>query len=69
MLGTNGIDLVKSMSSEMIQWIRDTTQLWIANKGAGSVTTESEALEGQDKYDQKLKGYYDSKVEALEREL
>jgi len=37
-----GTEVVKSMPYEMTEWIRDTTSLWIKNKGAGSTTTEEE---------------------------
>jgi len=29
----------------MLDWARDTTTLWIKNKGAGHTTTESDVLE------------------------
>jgi len=42
MLGAPGAEVVKSMPYEMAEWIRDTTSLWVKNKGAGSTTTEEE---------------------------
>lgn len=54
------------MPYEMIEWIRDSTVLWIKNKGSGSATTEAE-IKGAGKADetQKLKQYYDSVIKEL----
>lgn len=41
-MGIPGEAFVKSMSYEMGEWIKDTTLLWIKNKGAGHTTTEWE---------------------------
>jgi len=38
------MDVAVTMPIEMLDWIRDTTTLWIKNKGAGHTTTESEVL-------------------------
>ena len=48
------------MPSEMIEWIKDSTILWVKNKGAGNSTTESEIMnaEGEDKM-QMMKEYYE----------
>lgn len=57
------------MPYEMSEWIRDSTSLWIKNKGAGSSTTEEE-IQGQNQNDEmtKLKEYYEEKIAALEKE-
>ena len=44
-LGVSGDDFATSMSYEMGQWIKDTSILWIKNKGAGNTTTEYAILE------------------------
>lgn len=38
----DGERVIGSMPVEMIEWIKDTTILWIKNKGAGNSTTEAE---------------------------
>ena len=44
-LGISGDEFTASMSYEMGEWIKDTSILWIKNKGAGNTTTEYEVLE------------------------
>jgi len=41
-MGITGQQFVESMSYEMGNWIKDTSLLWIKNKGAGQTTTEGE---------------------------
>ena len=41
-MGMSGMQFANSMSYEMGQWIKDTSLLWIKNKGAGSTTTEAQ---------------------------
>lgn len=41
-LNNKGKEFVKSMPYEMIEWIKDSTILWVKNKGAGNSTTEFE---------------------------
>jgi hypothetical protein len=41
-MGITGEAFVQSMSYEMALWIKDTSLLWIKNKGAGQSTTEAE---------------------------
>jgi hypothetical protein len=43
-MGISGDTFVSSMSYEMGEWIKDTSILWIKNKGAGNTTTEAEIL-------------------------
>ena len=43
-MGITGDEFVSSMSYEMGEWIKDTSILWIKNKGAGNTTTEAEIL-------------------------
>lgn len=45
LLGTLGTDVSVTMPIEMIEWIKDTTILWIKNKGAGHTTTEAAVIE------------------------
>jgi hypothetical protein len=45
LLGVIGTDVTVTMPIEMIEWIKDTTVLWIKNKGAGHTTTEAAVLE------------------------
>jgi hypothetical protein len=41
-MGISGQNFVDTMSFEMGQWIKDTTLLWVKNKGAGEKTNEDE---------------------------
>ena len=41
-MGVSGQNFVDTMSFEMGQWIKDTTLLWVKNKGAGEKTNEDE---------------------------
>jgi len=41
-LEISGADFAATMSFELSEWIKDTTLLWIKNKGAGQTTTEAE---------------------------
>lgn len=42
LLMISGQDFAENMSFELGQWIKDSTLLWIKNRGAGSPTTEAE---------------------------
>ena len=44
MNGAYGPDIVDVMPSEMHQWIKDTTILWVKNKGAGNTVTEEDII-------------------------
>ena len=44
-MGITGDEFVSTMSYEMTKWIKDTTLLWIKNKGSGQTTTEHEIKE------------------------
>ena len=48
-MGISGEQFVASMSYEMGEWIKDTSILWIKNKGAGNMTTEAEVIKLQEK--------------------
>ena len=37
-IGISGEDFANNMSFELSEWIKDTTLLWIKNKGAGQTT-------------------------------
>ena len=41
-MGIPGPVFVETMSYEMGEWIKDTSLLWIKNRGAGQTTTEAE---------------------------
>lgn len=43
-LKTYGPDVIGGMPSEMHQWIKDSTVLWIKNKGSGNVVTENDII-------------------------
>ena len=45
LMGAYGQDIAGAMPIEMINWIKDTTILWIKNKGAGNTTTEAAVIE------------------------
>ena len=66
LMKADGEKVVETMPYEMIEWIRDSTVLWIKNKGSGSPTTEAE-IKGAGKADEKakLKQYYESKIKEL----
>jgi hypothetical protein len=56
------------MSYEMNNWIKDTSLLWIKNKGGGVTTTEAEVetLRAEDRHERELKNlaqYYEEKLE------
>ncbi len=48
-MGISGEQFVSTMSYEMGNWIKDTSILWIKNKGAGNTTTEAEVIKIQEK--------------------
>jgi hypothetical protein len=41
-LNISGRNFAEDMSFELTEWIKDSTLLWIKNKGAGQTTTEAE---------------------------
>ena len=45
LLNAYGADVAVSMPIEMVEWIKDSTILWIKNKGAGPSTNEATVLE------------------------
>ena len=67
-MGIKGEQFVDSMSYEMKNWIKDTTVLWIKNKGGGQTTTAAEIkkLRQEDRHERELKNlaqYYEEKLE------
>ena len=67
-MGIEGKDFVQTMSFEMSNWIKDTSLLWIKNKGAGQTTTEQElnsiTIEDQHERDKKkIIQMYEEKLE------
>jgi len=66
-IGISGKDFVDNMSYELSEWIKDTTLLWIKNKGAGQTTTEAEVkkIEEMNQHQQivdELKSMYQKKM-------
>lgn len=62
-----GADIAVGMPLEMIQWIRDSTLLWVKNKGAGNTTTEAAVVEASQVFKLKreiseMRDYYDKQV-------
>jgi len=56
-VGITGEQFVDSMSFELRQWIKDTSLLWIKNKGGGQTTTEAEVntMRQEDRHQRELK--------------
>lgn len=55
------------MPIEMIEWIKDSTILWVKNKGAGHTTTEKAVIESTKVFKLKkeiseMRDYYDKQV-------
>jgi len=68
-MNAKGEQLVEQMPVQMTDWIRDSSLLWIKNKGAGSPTTE----EAQNSKDSKaqlkaLRDKYEKKIAEMEKE-
>lgn len=56
LLNQYGADIAVQMPIEMIDWIKDSTRLWVRDGGAGHTTNEATVIE-------------ESKIHRLEREL
>jgi hypothetical protein len=74
MLGAYGPDVVGGMPTEMHQWIKDTTILWIKNKGAGNAITENDIINDANTINNRnsikeVKSYYDEMITKLTQEL
>lgn len=57
------------MSFELSEWIKDSTLLWVKNRGAGSTTTEAELrrieeMKKQQQVVDELKAMYQQKMTA-----
>ena len=66
-MGQYGPDVIGAMSSELHQWIRDTTVLWVKNKGAGNSITENDILDDANNISNRnsikeVRAYYDAKI-------
>jgi len=59
----NGKDFMSSMSLEVRQWIKDTSLVWVKNKGAGSTTTINEVEI------EKLKKEHKNEIEEMTNRL
>jgi len=62
------------MPIEMIEWIKDTTILWIKNKGAGHTTTEAAVIESSrifklNKEIAEMRDYYDRQVKNYAKQI
>lgn len=55
-----GPDVANAMPIEMIEWLKDTTILWVKNKGAGNPTTLDEI--SKDKDIEGIKAYYEQQL-------
>ena len=74
LMGAYGPDVVGAMPTEMHQWIKDTTILWIKNKGAGNAITEGDILNDastiRNRNDIKeVKAYYEAKILKMTQQI
>jgi len=72
-MGISGEQFVESMSYEMSTWIKDTSLLWIKNKGAGQTTTEAEInkLRQEDRHQRELDNlsqFYEEKIAKMQED-
>ena len=69
-MGAYGPDVIGVMPSEMHQWIKDSTILWIKNKGAGNTITENDIINDANTINdrnsiEEIKSFYDEKILKL----
>jgi len=69
LMNAYGADVAVSMPIEMIDWFKDTTTLWIKNKGAGHTTTEGAVKQATQVYKLRreiteLRDYYNKQVSS-----
>jgi len=62
------------MPTEMHQWIKDTTVLWIKNKGSGNVVTEDDIINDANTINNRnsiieVKNFYEEKITKLTQQL
>lgn len=74
MLKADGSDVAVTMPIEMIEWIKDSTILWIKNKGAGHTTTEAAVIESSrifklNREIAEMRDYYDRQVKNYAKQL
>lgn len=74
MMGAYGPDVVGAMPTEMHQWIKDTTILWIKNKGAGNAITENDILNDASTISNRnsvkeIKAYYEAKILKMTQQI
>lgn len=73
-MGVYGPDMAVSLPIEMLQWVKDTTVLWVKNKGAGHAMSEEVAIE-QNQVQQlnqqirEMRAYYDQQVKKYTNNL
>ena len=69
-----GPDIIAVMPSEMHQWIKDTTILWVKNKGAGNTVTEEDIINDTNTLSNRnsiaeIKTFYDEKIIKLTQQI
>ena len=73
-MGAYGPDVIGGMPSEMHQWIKDSTILWIKNKGSGNVVTEDDIINDVNTLSKRnsikeIKNFYEEKITKLTQQL
>ena len=74
MMGAYGPDVIGGMPTEMHQWIKDTTILWIKNKGAGNAITENDIMNDANTLSNRndlkeVKAYYEEKILKMTQQI
>jgi len=74
MMQAYGPDVVGAMPTEMHQWIKDTTILWIKNKGAGNAITENDIINDANTIANRnslkeVKAYYEEKILKMTQQI
>jgi hypothetical protein len=69
-MGAYGPDVIGGMPTEMHQWIKDTTILWITNKGSGNIITEDDIIKDANTLNNRntikeIKNFYEEKITKL----
>jgi len=70
MMNAYGPDVIGGMPTEMHQWIKDTTILWIKNKGSGNIVTEDDIINDANTINNRnsmkeIKDFYEQKILKL----
>lgn len=69
-MGAYGPDVIGGMPTEMHQWIKDSTILWIKNKGSGNIITEDDIIKDANTLNNRntikeIKNFYEEKITKL----